>query len=122
MDSEVLGVGSDSENPGATVPFDPDTTPLNFVERLAASLPIFIVAVAIATPLLVWHTDRGSYKLQGLGMFPALCFSFLMLHFAALMGFRFKVLWVGNYVIGVAMNVVCIGLWLYLIGSCIVHR
>jgi hypothetical protein len=101
---------------------DPDTLPLNTVERLAAAIPATCILIAIGAPVIATITDHSETKMGKVGAAPALLFGLLMLHVAALLGFRFKVLWKGNYVIGVATNVVCIGLWTFLIGSCLFRR
>ena len=91
--------------------------PLNLVERIAAALPSLFILIAIAAPVIANVSDRAETKMGKVGSFPAYAFSFLLLHVAALLGLRFKVLWRWNETIGKALILICTAIWLWFFGA-----
>jgi hypothetical protein len=93
--------------------------PLNVVERIAAAVPSLCILIAIAAPVWAHLTDRADTKMGKWGTIPAVLLSIVLLHAAAVLGLRFKVLWSGNHYIGLVCSALCAGIWCLLIGSCV---
>lgn len=93
--------------------------PLNAVERIAAAVPLLCILIAISAPALAHLADRADTKMGKWGTIPAVMLSTFLLHAAAILGLRFKVLWGFNYYVGLVCSALCAGLRCLLIGSCV---